>query len=133
MIVSEGAVTIRNGEITRSPDGIIYGRITEPGTVHTLDDAIEITNAMKKLRTNGKLVMLIDIRNVKFVESKAISYFTSPEHTELVSAQAFLVGRALTRAIARFFLQIHRPPYPAQIFSSESDAVDWLRTFLPHV
>lgn len=78
-----------------------------------------------------KIPVLLKGAQVASVEYKAQRYLSSPEICAVVSAGAIMVNTFLERHLARMFLTYHRPPYPAQVFSDEADALAWLRGFLP--
>jgi hypothetical protein len=46
---------------------------------------------------------------------------------EYFASTALLAGSAATRMVANFFLGLNRGPIPVRMFTSEADAVDWLR------
>ena len=45
-------------------------------------------------------------------------------------AVALLVGSPLTRVIGMFFMGLNRPATPTRLFTSEPEALAWLRTFV---
>ena len=54
-----------------------------------------------------------------------------PESAARTIAVAVIVGSAVTRAVASFFLAVTRPPFPLRMFTSEAEGLAWLRTFPP--
>ena len=80
---------------------------------------------------DGKIPVLIKGAGIASVEYKAQRYLSSPEVSAGISAGAVVVKSFLERHLARMFLTYHRPPYPVQVFSDESEALAWLRGFLP--
>ena len=45
-------------------------------------------------------------------------------------AIALLVGSPLSRVIGNFFVGLNRSTFPLRLFTSEEEAIAWLRTFL---
>ena len=121
---------IRNGEIQMGDDGIVYGSINVPGTVHSLADAVEITQAVEGIVGDKPAPFLIDVRHLVFIDSQAIAHFISPAHARFIKAHALIVDDAASRIMSRFFTEIYKPPFPIKIFTNQSQAQDWLRGFL---
>lgn len=127
-------VRLQSGQIRLIENGIIHGTITKKGVIHQLEDAEEITRGIQELADGeGPCVMLIDVTNLKFVDKKAIHHFASKEHTDLIKAQALVVGSVISHVISRFFLRLYEPPYPIRIFTSQHEALSWLRGFITKV
>lgn len=78
-----------------------------------------------------KVPVLLKGKGVASVEYKAQRHLSSPEVVASTSAGAIVVTSFLERHLARMFLIYHRPPYPVQVFGDETDALAWLRGFLP--
>jgi hypothetical protein len=98
-----------------------------PGSVHGLEEALE---NMEVFPTEGKveLPVLADIRHVKAIEREAREVYRSRDKYNMqVSALAILVGSPLSRAIGNFFIGLSRMPMPTRLFTSEADAVQWLK------
>ncbi len=109
---------------------IIIGRF-RAGAEVTLADAQE--NVALCLRMNGgrKRPLLVDLRVVKSQTAEARSYLAGPEGSEVCSAVALLIGSPLSRVLGNFFLGLNKPGVPTQLFTSEQEALTWLRSFLP--
>ena len=50
--------------------------------------------------------------------------------TKLFLAQAIIVDSPVSRLIGSFFLGLNKPPFPTKLFTSEADAVEWLKGYL---
>jgi hypothetical protein len=46
------------------------------------------------------------------------------------SAAALLIGSPLTRAIGNFFMGLNKPLIPTRLFTSETEALAWLKGFV---
>jgi hypothetical protein len=57
-------------------------------------------------------------------------YFAGPETARVEASVALLVMSPLTRAIGNFFMGLNKTLVPTRLFTSEDDALIWLREFL---
>lgn len=96
----------------------------------TLPDAIETNKANLEVGGGNKIVCLIDARNVKSSNREAREFGARPETVDQRTAAAILIGSPVSRAIGTLFMKLSRPPYPSRLFTSETEAVDWLKEFL---
>ena len=98
-----------------------------PGSVHRLEEALE-NMAVFPAEGKDELPVLADIRHVKAIEREAREVYRNRDKYNMqVSALAILVGSPLSRAIGNFFIGLSRMPMPTRLFTSESDAVQWLK------
>ena len=130
MVSNETVIQVRVGEISMGTDGIIRGIVTWPINEETLADAVEIIAAIKKLSQDKPRPFYSDVRKVQSVTKAARDYFARPENQEFIRANAILVHSPLNRMLANFYLRVNKPTLPTQMFTQESDAINWLRTYL---
>jgi hypothetical protein len=64
------------------------------------------------------------------IDWAALDYAAGPEVSTITAASALLVNSFMQQHIARLFLWYHRPPYPARIFRTEAEAINWLLPYL---
>ena len=102
-----------------------------PDTTITLTAAREYIEAAARLCKGKSVPVLIDIRNVRSGDREARQYLASEEVARITKASAVLVSSPVTRILGNFFKGLNKPPYPVELFTSESDALEWLRRFLP--
>ncbi len=79
----------------------------------------------------GKVPVLFRGKSIASAEYQAQRYISTPEVCAGISAAAIVVKSLLERHLGRMLLIYHRPPYPVQLFSDETEALAWLRQFLP--
>ena len=111
-------------------DGILYWRYVSGAEV-TVDVArAEIAETMRLVveHGKGKLPFVIDIRNIRSITREAREYLASAEASEPLTAVGLLTTSPISRVIGNFFLGLNRPPHPIRMFTSEEDAVAWLRS-----
>jgi hypothetical protein len=74
---------------------------------------------------------LVDLSGARSMDREARKYFAGAETAKVESAAALLVTSPLARAIGNFFMGMNKTLTPARLFTSEADALAWLRGFLP--
>ena len=110
-------------------DDIIH-IVSLPGTEETLETAKENLAAVKKLVKNGKKPLLADMSQIKSVSREARECYSRKESEEFTSAMALIAKSAVSKVIGNFFLGLNKPPYPIKLFTSEKEAIDWLKEFI---
>lgn len=97
-----------------------------------LEIDIDVAKEIVKSRlhyTNGKSVYtIIDFSNVKSVTKEARDYMNSPEGgLKGILGGAFLSTSVVATLFVNLYLKISNPSVPAKFFTSEKDALWWLR------
>lgn len=111
-------------------DGIIYNIIfLHNAEVNKEDIAMSIA-AITKLVRGVKRPVLSDIRNLKEVDREGRQLGAAEEAARNILALAILISSPVSRAIGNIFLKINRPQFPTRLFTSEADAVKWLKEFV---
>jgi len=107
-------------------DGIVQDFVL-PGVEYTLEDAKQGLAGIVQL-SNGKLhPMMADLRNVKTMERAARQELAAFKG---MTASAILIDSALSRIIGNVIINFNKLKVPARLFTSETEAVEWLREFL---
>ena len=120
----------RIGSVWIGEDGIIRGVITVPNAEQTLDDAIETVNVIKTLCAGKPYPLLSDVRNIQSADRDARNYFAREENAHLILANAVLVGSYVSKMVVNFYLTINKPAFPIRMFTSEAEAIAWLKLFM---
>lgn len=102
----------------------------KPGSEHALDDAKEVSAAAVEVSGGKKRPVLVDMAKLKSVSREAQEYHSADEAVPDCSAVALIVGSPVSRVIASFFLRFRSVKYPIKLFTSEGDAIEWLKGFL---
>lgn len=111
-------------------DGI-FRTLSLPGVNATLEDFKAINRHHRRLCGGKKTPVLNDIRRAKaMINRDARTFASSEEACEITSAVALLVDSPVSRVIGNFFLGINKPPFPTKLFTSETQAIKWLKGFL---
>ncbi|NJK86136.1 MAG: STAS/SEC14 domain-containing protein [Bacteroidales bacterium] len=70
---------------------------------------------------------LIDIRNMGFIDSKARAY-AAAQFRPHVAGTAVLINSKISEYFANLYLKFSQPKTPTKLFTSEDDALNWLRS-----
>lgn len=127
-LIASEVITTRTSRLWLRPDGIVHVQDL-PGLLKTLDDAKESIEATARLAKGKALPVLVDMRAGLGATRETRAYYSSEENLAVTRALALLVGSRLTRTMANLFISVNRPPIPTRLFTSEDDAVAWLKTF----
>jgi len=97
-----------------------------------LEIDIEVAKEIVESRldyTHGKSVYtLIDFSNVKSVTKEARDYMNSPEGgLKGILGGAFLSNSVVATLFINLYLKVSNPSIPARFFTSEKDAIGWLK------
>jgi len=122
-------VTTRVHHVWLDAEGILRAR-SLPGSEHTLVDAEETIAAMIEVAGRKQRPLLVDLRETKSIDRSARAHYARGGPPGVIPAVALLVGSPLTRVLANFFMGLSAPVLPTRVFTSEAEALDWLRTFL---
>ncbi|CUH67823.1 hypothetical protein TG4357_03234 [Thalassovita gelatinovora] len=109
-------------------DGIIRV-IMHPGSSEDLASAKAAIDALGKLCGGKKCPVIVDMAGTIGATQDARRYYSSEQATKQMSACAMLVGSPLSKVLCSFFLGLNKPRHPVQLFTSEPDAVAWLKGY----
>jgi hypothetical protein len=119
-------IVTRVNTVWLGEDGI-FRIIHVPGAELTLEDAKESMAAYLKLNKGKRRPLFIDIKNLKSFTLEARKYYAGEEAARAASASALVVGSHVSRVLGNFYLGISKPIFPTRIFSSEDEALEWLK------
>lgn len=105
--------------------------VYKQGAEESFADAIENIDARITLsKAFGKAVpLLVDLRPIKSQTRDVRSYYGGPEAATASVACALLVESRISTLIGNFFLQVQQTRLTTRIFSSETEAIAWLKGF----
>ena len=97
---------------------------------HNVEDAKLVTQAHAQLSGDKKSPVLVDMRKITVGADKdARNHYASEEAARLKSAMAMVTNNKFQRTLGSIYLFMTRPPYPAKIFTTETDALTWLQDY----
>jgi hypothetical protein len=123
------AITTRTAKIWRREDGITQV-VTLENVREELEDAKENVAAIVRINQQKLMPVLVDMRAGPGIDRETRAYYSSREGLVATKALALLVESRFTRIMANFFIKFDLPAAPTQLFTSEDEAVAWLKTFL---
>jgi hypothetical protein len=120
---------LRNQHLWFDDDGLCRIRVN-PGADLALSDAQEAVALMTSLANGARYPTFVDVGQMRSISRDCRRYYAGPETAAVESAVALLVRSPLARAMGNFFMGVNRTLYPTRLFTSEDEALAWLRGFL---
>jgi len=120
----------RTARIWLEDEGLIHAVVLPHIRQHALEDAKENMAAIGKFAAEKKRPVLIDMRAMMEIEREARTYYASGGGAPVATAVALLIGSPVSRVIANFMISLNRPRVLIRLFTSEEEAVAWLRKFI---
>lgn len=120
---------MRTQKIWLREDGILQIH-SFPGSEQELRDAEENIRAASLLAGGKRRPALVDLRKIKSMSREARLYYAGEETAKVESAAALLVDSAVSRVIGNMFMGLNKPIIPTRLFTSEEEALQWLKGFL---
>lgn len=121
--------TTRKARLWLGQDGVARV-LWEPGAEVTLDDARETMAASLKINKGKRRPLLIDTKTMRSLAREARSYYAGEEAASVASAVAILVGTPVSRVLGNFYIGLSNPRLPSRLFTSEGEALKWLKRYL---
>ena len=123
-------VEVPSARIQLREDGILH--------IHILvKNSFEINNSQElmKARTalaEGKSYPILYTTEHEFLTPSAEvkAFVTSPERTKLVKADAYVFKSFPQRLASRIYTRLYKPLVPTAFFSTEAEAVTWLKKYI---
>ncbi len=108
---------------------IIKMEVTE-GVFIEIAEIKEVHKTNLELSGGKPFCVLLDTSNGYFSVSPAGNkLLASPEYAMKRIATAIIVKNLATRLMGNFFILFNKPPSPTSLFTTEEDAMIWLRKF----
>jgi hypothetical protein len=101
-----------------------------PSAELTLETAKETMAAYLKLNKGKRLPLVVDTRGMKSMTRECRIYYASEETAKTGSAVAIIVDTPVSRVLGNFYLGLSKPHLPSRLFTSEQEALEWLKGFL---
>jgi hypothetical protein len=120
----------QGGKIWLGDDGIVRAVSTIRQEEMTLANTKATFSAILKVSKGKKRPLFSDIRDIKSADRESREYAASEEVVNVVSAMALLIGSPISKVIGNFFLGLNKPKFPVKLFTSETEAIEWLKGFI---
>jgi hypothetical protein len=116
-----------SGKVWLEDDGVLH--VIVEGTI-TLEDGLQLEDSIYKAILGEKRPVLVDIREIKGVGLEARRATSYSKIFESVKAVAIFVKSPLSRFLGNFIIKVNKLPAPTKLFSSEDEALIWLKSYL---
>jgi len=103
--------------------------ISKKAPEQTMEESKKWMEEYYKIFGDKKQCMLVDITNATPTNKEARDY-AAAELPKVVKAIAMISHSALGRMLTNLFFGLKPPPYPAKMFSNETEAKEWLKSYL---
>lgn len=123
------AITTRVNRVWLGEDGIARV-IHVPGAEVTLEDAQETMAAYLKLNKGKRRPLFVDTKAMKSLAREARKYYSGEEAAKVASAAAIIVDTPVSKVLGNFYIGISHPQLPSRLFSSEDEALEWLKGYI---
>jgi hypothetical protein len=120
---------VRVARLWLGEDGIVR-IIHVSGAEVTLEDARETMAAYLKINGGKRLPLFVDTKTMKSMSRETRKYYAGEEAAKVASAAAIIVGTPASRVLGNFYLGLSNPHLPSRLFSSEEEALEWLKGYL---
>ena len=127
MIISETEINTKKAKVTLTNDNHILIKVFEDQELE-LSDVKEINSAKREIAA-GKLNTVIFIPGKFGAITKAAREFSASEEAcHNTIAKAIVTNSISGKLIANFFIKINKPLSPTKLFSSLTEAINWLNS-----
>ncbi|MEK7704047.1 MAG: STAS/SEC14 domain-containing protein [Myxococcota bacterium] len=120
---------VRVARVWLGEDGIARV-IHVPHAEVTLEDAKETMAAYIGLCEGKRRPLLVDTKTMKALAREARLYYAGDEAARVATAVAIIVGTPVSRVLGNFYLGLSNPRLPSRLFSSDEEALNWLKGYL---
>jgi hypothetical protein len=127
--VAGGVTTTRSNRIWLDDEGIIHIEAL-PDRDQVLADAEETIAVVWEVGAREKRRIVVDPRRMRSISREARAFFAGSVPKAHGIATALLVDSPLSRIMGNVFLGFNKPLLPARLFTSEGEALAWLRTLV---
>lgn len=93
----------------------------------TLKEAKENSEAVNSFYKGEKFSLLIDARGIRSMTRDARNQFSLKGRESAVKAFAIIIDSSISKVVGNFFMGINKPIVPARLFTSEKEALNWLK------
>lgn len=119
----------RTCEISVDEFGILHVKMLG-GVIIDLEDAADNFLVARHLTKDKPVLKLVDVRKIFKIKKNARAFIEKQNNSEKHIAKAIVVSSFINKYIWKFFNALENPKFPVKIFTSQKEALNWLKTFL---
>jgi len=120
-------IKTETAEIWMDEEGIVWIENHVPAV--NKKDIKENLLAVIEFAQQTKRPVINIINSITMIEKEARDYGASEEVKKAVSAMALVANGRLSVLVANLFIRLSVPPFPTKLFTSNEDALIWLKKF----
>jgi hypothetical protein len=106
-------------------DNILHYQVSE-GAHITMDDINASLEVVRGWGKDNKYLHLFEAGHNSSVDNEVREWAASPDQNQFTVADAILVRDRAQRLIANFYVRFNNPIKPTKVFTSQSEAINWL-------
>ena len=123
-------VEVPSAKIAIREDGVMHVHIKVSSSFE-MENSKEIFEARESISEGRKFPILYTSEYRFLTPSKEVKeYISSRPRTGLVLADGFVIGSFSQRLAAKIYLKRNKPEVPTGFFSTEEEAIEWLKGFV---
>lgn len=129
MILEEDYITIRSiesGTIYKRPDGILVLRQVQGKDSVTLSELKDQLKTFLEIQNGDRSPLLVVVDRLKKLDNEEKMFLTSTL-SQFASKVCIVTNTPVPTFIFNVFLFLSRPAIPSKIFTTEKEALEWLR------
>ena len=109
-------------------NGVIH-QIFKPGAELELEDLQRLVEDRMKVSEGRLMPAYVDLRQLLFIDPKAMEYAASKEATALLTAAAFHVDNIMNKLLFNIYSDSYAPGVPVKPFACYEQALQWLEYY----
>ena len=98
-----------------------------PRAVLTLPAVMHKTEVVHRLADGRRKPVFIEISQIGGITREARQYSAGDGVNDVLTALAILINSPVARALGNLWFGINKPIFPSKLFTSETEAIDWLK------
>ncbi len=110
-------------------DGILHSH-TSSSQEFNVDSLKQFSLVMGRMLNYQKAPLLITLDEFAIPPVETREFWAKADACPYASADAYVATNFGHKFIGNFYLKFNKPGRPTRIFSNETDAIKWLKTFL---
>lgn len=128
-VIIEKQVDMRTATLKLRNDGILE-YVMKSSDDFTVEDIKETNKAVGELGGGRAFLNLVYIHQLFNTDPEVREYAATEESNRYTIADAFVVNSTALKLVGNFYIRFNKPARPTKIFTSDTEAIEWLKSFL---
>lgn len=123
-------ISLPSAKITELEDDIVLVQYTDFGEEIDVKEAKAHSAAIEQLRNGRPCHLIINFLDSDVnISNQARDYFAhNKRHSKLRLSQAIVINGLAQKIVGNFYKNFHRPDCPVELFTTQADAIKWIRS-----